>query len=64
MHLRIKPIKNLTAIEMMMPGDPTGISGWSYVAGSVNINVRINYAIHKNPNFVISLFRVNKIFPS
>ncbi|XP_043273462.1 RNA 3'-terminal phosphate cyclase-like [Venturia canescens] len=37
-HLKIKPIRSLKAIEMMEPGDPTGISGWSYVAGSVNIN--------------------------
>ncbi|KAI4498531.1 hypothetical protein M0802_006466 [Mischocyttarus mexicanus] len=37
-HLRIKPIRNLNAVQITDPGIPRGISGWAYVAGSVNIN--------------------------
>lgn len=39
MHLRIKPISSLNAITLTDLGVPRGITGWSYVAGAVNINV-------------------------
>ena len=44
-HLRIQPIKSLNAVNITNVGEPVGISGWSYVSGSVNINVRdiMNY---------------------
>lgn len=41
MHLRIKPIGSLKAITLLDPGVPRGITGWSYIAGAVNINVCI-----------------------
>ncbi|KAM0733810.1 RNA 3'-terminal phosphate cyclase [Formica fusca] len=37
-HLRIKPIGSLNAITLLDPGVPRGITGWSYIAGAVNIN--------------------------
>jgi len=39
MHLHIKPISNLNAVTLIDVGVPRGITGWSYVAGAVNINV-------------------------
>jgi len=40
-HLRIKPISSLNAVTLIDLGNPRGITGWSYVAGSVHINVCI-----------------------
>ncbi|XP_012233175.1 RNA 3'-terminal phosphate cyclase [Linepithema humile] len=37
-HLRIKPISSLNAVTLTDLGVPRGITGWSYVAGAVNIN--------------------------
>ncbi|XP_015601252.1 RNA 3'-terminal phosphate cyclase isoform X2 [Cephus cinctus] len=37
-RLQIQPVKHLNAVTLMEPGHPVSISGWSYVAGSVNIN--------------------------
>lgn len=39
MHLRIRPISSLNAVTLIDFGVPRGITGWSYVAGAVNINV-------------------------
>lgn len=40
-HLRIYPIKKLNAVTLLEPGNLVSISGWAYVAGSVNITVSI-----------------------
>lgn len=40
MHLHIKPVSSLNAVTLTDLGVPRGITGWSYVAGSVHINVR------------------------
>lgn len=40
-RLRIKPVGNLNTITLLDPGVPRGITGWSYVAGAVHINVCI-----------------------
>lgn len=37
-HLRIKPVSNLNAVTLTDLGIPRGITGWSYVAGSIHIN--------------------------
>lgn len=38
MHLRIKPIKYLNAVDITDLGIPRGISGWAYVSNrSVNV---------------------------
>lgn len=36
-HLRIQPVKSLNPVTLLEPGEPVSISGWAYVAGSVNI---------------------------
>lgn len=41
MHLRIKPVSNLNAVTLTTQGNPRKVTGWSYVAGTVHINVRI-----------------------
>jgi len=38
-HLRIKPVSSLNAVTLIDLGTPRGITGWSYVAGSVHMNV-------------------------
>ncbi|XP_046475883.1 RNA 3'-terminal phosphate cyclase isoform X1 [Neodiprion pinetum] len=37
-HLRIQPVEKLNAVMLLEPGQPVSISGWAYVAGTVNIN--------------------------
>lgn len=37
-HMRITPIRNLKGVELLEPGAPADIKGWSFVAGYVNIN--------------------------
>ncbi|XP_011701402.1 PREDICTED: RNA 3'-terminal phosphate cyclase [Wasmannia auropunctata] len=37
-HLRVKPVSSLNAVTLIDPGIPRGITGWSYVAGSVHMN--------------------------
>ncbi|XP_023288248.1 RNA 3'-terminal phosphate cyclase isoform X2 [Orussus abietinus] len=36
-HLYIKPVRSLNSVNLLDPGEPVNVSGWSYVAGSVNI---------------------------
>ncbi|XP_012251973.2 RNA 3'-terminal phosphate cyclase [Athalia rosae] len=36
-HLSISPVKKLNAVTLLEPGHPVSISGWAYVAGTVNI---------------------------
>lgn len=37
-HMKINPISHLKPINVMDCGDIEGISGWSYVAGSIQLN--------------------------
>ncbi|XP_014204835.1 RNA 3'-terminal phosphate cyclase [Copidosoma floridanum] len=37
-HMKVTPVRYLKSIELLDAGVPTDIKGWSYVAGSVNIN--------------------------
>jgi len=47
-HLRIKPVSSLNAVTLIDLGTPRGITGWSYVAGSVHMNVTLQLNLRMN----------------